>query len=59
MSIALVVTGGYGNGTLIGGMAGVITRGYTIGIEIIVPDIYGSGTLMYSKDGYYYTLTTI
>lgn len=31
MSIALVVTRGYGNGTLTGSIAEVVTRGYTIG----------------------------
>ena len=32
MSIALVVTRGYGNGTFTGTVADVVTRGYTIGI---------------------------
>lgn len=31
MSIALVVTAGFGNGTLTGSIADVVTRGYTIG----------------------------
>ena len=31
MSIALIVTRGYGNGTLTGSIADVVTRGYTIG----------------------------
>jgi len=34
MSIALVVTGGFGNGTLTGSIANVITRGYSIGIAL-------------------------
>lgn len=33
MSIALVVTRGYGNGTLSGTIKDVVTRGYTIGEE--------------------------
>ena len=32
MSIALVVTRGYGNGTLTGSLAKVVTRGYTPGV---------------------------
>lgn len=35
MSIALVVTAGYGNGTLSGTIKDVVTRGYTIGEELI------------------------
>ena len=35
MSIALVVTGGYGNGTLVGSIAKVVTAGYTIGAAAI------------------------
>lgn len=31
MSIALLVTRGYGNGTLTGAIKEVVTRGYTIG----------------------------
>jgi hypothetical protein len=31
VSIALVTTRGYGNGTLIGTISDVVTRGYTIG----------------------------
>ena len=34
MSIALVVTRGYGNGTYNGSIADVSTRGYTIGAEV-------------------------
>ena len=33
MSIALIVTRGYGNGTLTGSIKDVVTRGYTIGVE--------------------------
>lgn len=36
MSIALVVTGGFGNGTLVGSIKDVVTRGYTIGTITIV-----------------------
>lgn len=36
MSIALVVTRGFGNGTFSGTIADVVTRGYTIGDEVIV-----------------------
>ena len=35
MSIALVVTAGFGNGTLTGSIADVVTRGYSIGEEVI------------------------
>lgn len=34
MSIALVVTAGFGNGTLTGSVKDVVTRGYTIGVEV-------------------------
>ena len=34
MSIALIVTGGYGNGTLSGDIAHIVTRGYEIGTEV-------------------------
>ena len=37
MSIALVVTRGYGNGTLTGTIPFVTTRGYSIGEVIISP----------------------
>ena len=41
MSISLIVTRGYGNGTLTGTIADVVTRGYTIGDAVIVaPDLY-------------------
>ena len=33
MSVALIVTRGYGNGTLAGTIADVVTRGYSIGAE--------------------------
>ena len=36
MSIALVVTSGYGNGTLSGTVAGVTLRGYDIGEAVII-----------------------
>ena len=35
MSIALIVTRGFGNGTLIGTIKDVVTRGYSIGSAII------------------------
>jgi hypothetical protein len=37
MSIALVVTAGFGNGTLTGSIADVVTRGYTIGEVVVAP----------------------
>ena len=37
MSIALVVTAGFGNGTLTGSIADVVTRGYTIGEVVVDP----------------------
>lgn len=36
MSIALVVTRGFGNGTLVGSIADIVTRGYRIGEAIVV-----------------------
>jgi hypothetical protein len=36
MSIALVVTAGFGNGTLTGSVANITTRGYTIGEAVIL-----------------------
>lgn len=38
MSIALVVTAGFGNGTLSGTIKGVVLRGYDIGTQVITPD---------------------
>lgn len=38
MSIALVVTAGFGNDTLNGTIGDVVTRGFTIGTVIITPD---------------------
>jgi len=58
MSIPLIVTRGFGNGTLTGAIKDVVTRGYTIG-EVVIPDYFiGSGIMMYSKDGNYYVLNT-
>jgi len=37
VSIALVVTRGFSNGTLIGTVGDVVTRGYTIGVVVIPP----------------------
>lgn len=39
MSIALVVTAGFGNGTLAGTVKGVVLRGYEIGSAIITPGL--------------------
>ena len=39
MSIALVVTRGFGNGTLVGTIKDVVTMGYTIGAAVsVTPD---------------------
>ena len=38
MSIALVTTRGFSNGTLVGSISDLVTRGYTIGAPIISPD---------------------
>lgn len=43
MSIALVVTRGYGNGTFTGAIADVATRGYSIGDEIVIPEPSDTG----------------
>lgn len=40
MSIGLVVTAGFGNGTLVGSIADVMTRGYTIGEEVALTADY-------------------
>ena len=37
MSIALIVTRGFGNGTLVGTIKDVVTRGYTIGVVVVTP----------------------
>lgn len=37
MSIRLIVTRGYGNGTFSGTIKDVVTRGYTIGPALILP----------------------
>ena len=37
MSIALVVTAGFGNGTISGSIADVVTRGYTIAEVVAAP----------------------
>jgi hypothetical protein len=54
MSIASIVLGGFGNGTVAGTIALVVTRGYTIGEETFtVPNPYipkrVSDTSQYSK----------
>ena len=36
MSIALVVTAGFGNGTLTGSVSDVVTSGYSVGAELSV-----------------------
>ena len=38
MSIALVVTAGFGNGTFNGTIADVVLRGYSIGEVVVTPD---------------------
>ena len=53
MSIALVVTRGFGNGTLTGTIKDAVTAGYTTGAAAD-PDFIGTGVLMYSKDDKYY-----
>lgn len=37
MSIRLIVTRGFGNGTFLGTIKDVVTRGYSIGADIAVP----------------------
>lgn len=44
MSIALVTTAGFGNGTLTGTIGDVVTRGYTIGAAIVL-----EGNKMYAQ----------
>ena len=51
MSIALVVTRGFGNGTLVGSIKDVVTRGYTIGtvsiegtLDVVLDDVTLSAT---------------
>ena len=43
MSIALIVTRGYGNGTLTGDIAHVVTRGYDIGAEVATVEAFSGG----------------
>lgn len=54
MSIALVVTGGFGNGTLTGSIADVTRRGYGADAEIVVgdpapPPTGGSGVIRHTE----------
>lgn len=39
MSIALIVTRGFGNGTLVGSVSDVVLAGYAIGTEVITSSI--------------------
>ena len=45
MSIALIVTRGYGNGTLSGSITNVVTRGYSIGAPLAEHVGYLSGDI--------------
>ena len=56
MSIALVVTRGYGNGTLTGSIKDVVTAGWTIGVAASF--FLGQGLMMYTLDEKYYILNT-
>ena len=61
MSIALVVTAGYGNGTFSGTIPFVVTRGYSISTVIPsviptadgiqVPGVFGEGAVVNSSFG--------
>ena len=44
MSIKLIVTRGFGNGTFLGAIKDVVTRGFTIGESLVV-----EGNKMYAK----------
>lgn len=55
MSIALVVTRGFGNGTLEGSIKDVVTSGYTVGI-VASYTFLGTGTFAYSYLEDYYAL---
>jgi len=47
MSIALVISGGFGNGAFNGTIKDVVLRGYAIGEEVITPDItFGAVSLI-------------
>ena len=45
MSIALICTAGYGNGSIIGSITDIATAGYAIGDVVVTPDstfgVYG------------------
>lgn len=45
MSIALIVTRGFGNGTLTGSIKDVVTRGYTIGGTLFGPTLGASSLI--------------
>ena len=50
MSIKLVVTRGYSNGTVVGTIDDVVTRGYTVGAAIVLnPLAFGVSTTDISK----------
>jgi hypothetical protein len=51
MSIATVVTGGYGNGTLSGTIPFVVTRGYSISEAVLGLDDFEGRLTLQSKTG--------
>ncbi len=51
MSIGLVVTRGYSNGTQLGTIKDVVTRGYTIGEVITTPDLAFGVFAIITEDG--------
>jgi hypothetical protein len=49
MSIRLVTTRGYGNGTFNGTISSVVTRGYTIGLVLRLGYIFTQAEIGYNK----------
>lgn len=43
--IALIVTRGFGNGAFDGSIKDIVTRGYSIGEQVIIDDIDGDITI--------------
>lgn len=59
MSIALVTTRGYGNGTLTGTIGDVTTRGYTVGPDAAVWTVEANTTTTWTEESNESTVWTV
>ena len=51
MSIALLCTKGFSNGSLVGSIADMATRGYTIGVAVVtIGYLFTEATISYTRD---------